>query len=430
MVNVLGLLVTHKWAEIGQLECIRIGDTDEVVNELLSYEGVNECAVLKTCHRVEIYIVPDTLQKGREILLDYIGNQTEIDIDRYVRFYAGKKLLHHMLRLASGLESMVIGEDQILGQLSETYQQSREHGAVQETLSLAFEKSINVGKLVRNETKINEGCVSVGSAAVDLAEEILNDLTGKKVLIIGAGEMATLVAQSLNEHNLGGVTVANRTYERAKNLSRKIDGQPIKYNQYTNHLPHVDIIITATGAPHPIIKRDDIENVNGNKLIIIDISNPRDVDHKVSEIENVNLFDIDDLTIVTEKNRKKRYKEAEKAEQICKRELELLIRKYEEKKIDDLIATLHERADKIRREEMQKALHKLSLENGQQEIIDDLTRSIKNKILSDPTIALKQAAVERDQKLIETASQIFQIKDEEKNEGIRDNKTKTIDREI
>ncbi|WGI16833.1 glutamyl-tRNA reductase [Methanonatronarchaeum sp. AMET-Sl] len=414
MVNVLGLLVTHKWADIDQLECIRIGETEEVVRQILSYEGVNECAVLQTCHRVEIYIVPDSLQEGRQILLNYIENQTEIDVDKYVRFYAGKKLLHHMLRLASGLESMVIGEDQILGQLSETYEESRKCDAVQENLSIAFEKSINVGKAVRNKTKINEGCVSVGSAAVDLAEEILNDLTDKKVLIIGAGEMATLVAKSLNEHNLGGVTVANRTYERAERLSKKIDGRPIKYNQYTKHLPHVDIIITATGAPHPIINQEDIEGVNGNELIIIDISNPRDVDKEVGEIPNVNLFDIDDLTIVTEKNREKRLGEAEKAEQICKRELDLLIRKYEEKSIDDLIATLHERADEIRRKEMEKALHKLSIENGDEEIIEDLTRSIKNKILSDPTIALKKAAVERDQELIEKASKLFQIDNEEK----------------
>ncbi|RZN60630.1 glutamyl-tRNA reductase [Methanonatronarchaeum sp. AMET6-2] len=414
MVNVLGLLVTHKWADIDQLECIRIGETQEVIEELLSYEGVNECAVLQTCHRVEIYIVPDSLKEGREILLDYIEKKTEIDIDRYVRFYAGKKLLHHMLRLASGLESMVIGEDQILGQMSETYQEARETGSAQEKLSMAFEKSINVGKKVRNQTAINEGCVSVGSAAVDLAEEIHGELTGKEVLIIGAGEMATLVAKSLNERDLGGVTVANRTYERAERLSRKVGGRPVEYERYTDYLPEVDIIITATGAPHPIIEKDDIDGVNGNNLMIIDISNPRDVDNEVGDLANVNLFDIDDLTIVTEKNREKRLGEAEKAEGICKRELDLLIRRYEEKKIDDLIAVLHERADEIRRQEMEKALHKLSLENGEEEVIEDLTRSIKNKLLSSPTRALKKAAVDRDQQLIETASEIFQIENEEK----------------
>ncbi len=414
MVNVLGLLATHKWADIDQLECIRVGETEEVINSLLSYEGVHECAVLQTCHRVEIYIVSESLEEGREILLDYIENNTDIEIDKYVRFYAGKKLLHHMMRLASGLESMVIGEDQILGQLSETYEEAREIGGVEEKLSMAFEKSINVGKKVRNETGINEGCVSVGSAAVDLAEEIHGDLEGKEVLIIGAGEMATLVAKSLNERDLGGVTVANRTYERAEKLSRKVGGRPVKYNRYTDYLSEVDIIITATGAPHPIIEKKDIDGVNGNNLMIIDISNPRDVDHKVDEIQNVNLFDIDDLTIVTQKNKEKRRGEAEKAEKICRRELDLLMRRYEEKRIEDLIAVLHERADEIRKKEMEKALHKLSLDNGEKEIIEDLTRSIKNRILSDPTKALKKAAVDRDQQLIETASEIFQINEEEK----------------
>ncbi|PTD93462.1 glutamyl-tRNA reductase [archaeon SCG-AAA382B04] len=418
MVNVLEMVVSHKWADVEELECATLGDSKSVINELYSKPEIEECAIISTCNRVELIVVPNTsLKRARSILKEFAQPRVDIDLDEIARFFAGEKLLRHLLRLSAGLESLVVGEDQILGQVKDLYNEAKDNDTLGPVLSLAFEKAINIGKKVRNETKINDGFVSMGSVAVDLAEKILGDLEDKKALLVGAGEMASIMAKCLRDRNIEELIITNRTLERAKELAKEVEGKPIGFDEYGDYLSEIDILMTATGAPHPIIKKEDLEKNKKNDLVIIDISNPRDVEEDVSDLENVSYHDIDGLRGVTEQNKKKREQEARQAEEIIAEELDNLLDQYKEKEAEDLIASLHERAHKIRIRERDKALNKLSLNNEDKQIIEDLTRSIVNKILSDPTHHLKRAASNGNKETLESMYEMFNLREKDEDSG-------------
>ncbi len=414
MVDVLGLVISHKWADVDELECATLEDTEKITNELSNKPEIEECAVISTCNRIEIIVVPkNSLKEVREVLLDYTEPKTDINLEEISRFFADEKYLRHLLKLASGLESMIIGEDQILGQVKDSYNAAKETDSIDSVLDLAFEKAINVGKKVRNETGINDGCVSMGSAAVELAEEVVGELSTKNALLVGAGEMATIIAKCLRDKGVNNIVIANRTYERAEKLSKKVNGEPVNFDRYKEFLEDIDILMTATGAPHPIIKKDDLKKNNKNNIIIIDISNPRDVEKDIDDLKNVSLYDIDDLELVTKQNKEKRNKEALKAEKIIKKGLNNLLDQYKKKKAEDLIAEIHEKAHDIRIRERDKAINKLSIDTEDKQIIEDLTRSIVNKILSEPTKYLKKAASNGDKKILESTSKIFDLREKE-----------------
>lgn len=420
MVNVLGMVVSHKWADISELECVSLGDSESVVEELNSRSEVKECAVISTCNRVEVVVVPScSLKDAEKCLLDFAEPKVDIDLDEVVKFFSGDKLFKHLLKLAAGLESLVLGEDQILGQIKDCYHKGKEKGCFGPVLSLAFEKAINVGKKVRNETKINDGSVSMGSVAVDLAEEVLNELGNKKALLVGAGKMATVIANCLRDKEVQRLIIANRTFERAKKVAKEVDGDPVRFKEYENYLSDVDILMTATGAPHPIIEKEDLVENNKEEIAIIDISNPRDVEEEVDKLEKVSYYDIDGLRTIAQKNKEKRKEEAKKAEEIIEKELDNLKDQYKKKEAEDLIAQLHEKANEIRIKERDKALNKLSISNEDKQVIEDLTRSIVNKILSDPTHYLKEAVSNGNKETLESTSKIFDLR--ERNEETSDN---------
>lgn len=412
MVDVIGLVISHKWVDIDELECAALEDVELISKELLDKPEINECAIISTCNRVEVYVVPsnNSLRKGREALLECLEPHTEVDLEEMGRFFGGEKLLKHLLKLASGLESMVVGEDQILGQVKNSFNEGKEIESIGPVLDLAFEKAINIGKKIRNETGINDGCVSIGSVAVDLAEEVLNELDNKNALLIGAGEMATIIAECLRDKGIDDIFIANRTYERAKKLSDQVNGLAIEFDEYKDYLSDIDILMTATGAPHPIIEKEDLEINKRNDIVIIDISNPRDVKNSVDELGNVSLYDIDDLNVITEKNKEKREEEARRAEGIIRDELSNLLAQYKEKEAEDLIAELHTKAHKIRTRERDKALRKLSVDDEGKQVIEKLTRSIINKILSEPTESMKRAASNGDEEILDSTCEIFNLR--------------------
>ncbi|OKY77208.1 MAG: Glutamyl-tRNA reductase [Candidatus Methanohalarchaeum thermophilum] len=417
MVKVLGLLITHKWAELDDLECASLGHTEDVLEDLRSHDVVKECALINTCHRVEVYICPKNYEKGRNFLEDFVFSRTKISEDEFnelTKFYSGERLIEHILRLSSGLESMVIGEDQILGQVKDAYHEGKKKDAIGDYLDLIFEKAINVGKSVRNETEINNGCVSIGSAAVKLAEDLSGELDKKKALVVGAGEMASIVVESLSEKNIDEITIANRTYERARRLSKKVDGNPISFDKFVDHIPKVDMILSATGAPHPILNKEDLIDLDLGKTLIVDISNPRDVEEEVEDIAEIDYHDIDSLRKVTEKNKKKRKREAKKAKEIIDREISNLKKKFKEKEAEDVVAQLHKKANRIRIKERNKAFNKMKVDKKQKQVIDDLSRSIVNKILTDPTRKLKEAAANGDKHILEDVNKIFNLDEEQK----------------
>jgi glutamyl-tRNA reductase len=413
MSEIASMLVTHRKASIDEIERAWHGDVETLLKWVGSQERVEECAVLKTCNRVEIYVVSP---RGEKVLFD-LAKKARVS-SRITDFHDQDESLLHLLRLASGLESMIIGEDQILGQMKELIQMAMKAGTTSWMLETAFKKAIQVGKRVRKETHINERSVSVGSAAVDLAEEILGDLEGKSVLVIGAGETGELISRALMARNIGSLCVTNRTFSSAEALAECLGGEAIPFEEMRSYLKTADVVISATAAPHYILLKEDIEKAMAGreaKLLLIDIANPRDIDEAAAKVPGVELHNIDSLRNISSENMKQRMAEVEKVEAIIAEELQLLKAKYKRKQAEDLLALLYSQAEIIKNQEVRKAMNKLSARHTlgeiEQKVLQDMSHSIVNKLLSEPTKALKCAAERGDTELLLSLSELFRLEE-------------------
>lgn len=412
MTEISSMIISHKKAKVEEMECMwHGGDLESLLQYLYSKESVYECIIMKTCNRAEIYVLSP---RGSSVLFNFAKEKGVSS--NIVEFYGHDESLHHLLRLSCGLESMIMGEDQILGQIKEMYAFAKEKGTAGKILDLAFKKAIQLGKRVRTETRINEGSVSIGSAAVELAEDIFGDLKGKNVLVIGAGEMGILVAKALAERDIEGIYIANRTYKTAEELAFELGGHAVRLDAIDTYLKDADVVISATGAPHMILAKADIEKaVEGreSKLLLVDIANPRDIEEAAGELENVELCNIDNLRVISEKTLKMRKEEARKVEAIIEEELRNLKLQYKRRRADDLISKLYKRVYDVRIQEREKAVHRLSsyhtIGEIETEVLDDLTHSIANKILAEPTKFLRQAAELENEELLEAVSRAFKL---------------------
>ena len=407
------MLVTHRKASIDEIERAWHGDVETILRWVGSQDRVEECAVLKTCNRVEIYVVSP---RGEKVLFD-LAKKARVS-SRIIDFHDHDESLRHLLRLASGLESMIIGEDQILGQMKELTQMAARAGTTGWMLESAFKKAIQVGKRVRRETRINERSVSVGSAAVDLAEDILGDLTGLSVLVIGAGDTGELISRALKARDIGSLTVTNRTLGSAESLAARLGGNAVPFEEMPICLKKADVVISATSAPHYILLKDDIEKAMAErceKLLIIDIANPRDVDLAAAEVPNVELHNIDSLKNISQENMKQRMADAAAVEAIIAEELDLLKAKYKRKEAEDLLARLYSLAETIKDQEVKKAMNKLSARHTlgeiEQQVLRDMSHSIVNKLLSEPTKALKSAAERGDVEVLKSLNELFGLEE-------------------
>ncbi len=407
------MLVTHRTASIDEIETAWHGDVETILKWVMSQDRVEECAVLKTCNRVEVYVVAP---RGEKVLFD-LAKKARVS-SRIIDFHDHDESLLHLLRLASGLESMIIGEDQILGQMKELTQIAMKAGTTGWMLETAFKKAIQVGKRVRKETRINERSVSVGSAAVDLAEEILGDLKDKSVLVIGAGETGELISRALLSREIGSLAVTNRTLSSAVCLAESLGGEAVPFDDMPCRLHTADVVISATSAPHYILLKSDIEMAmagRSNKLLIIDIANPRDVDQAAAEVPGVQLHNIDSLKNISRENMMQRMAEAARVEEIITEELQLLRAKYKRKEAEELLARLYSQAELIKDQEVRKAMNKLSARHTlgeiEQQVLCDMSRSIVNKILSEPTKSLKSAAERGDLEILKSLCELFRLEE-------------------
>ncbi len=407
------MLVTHRTASIDEIERAWHGDVETILKWVQSQDRVEECAVLKTCNRVEIYVVAP---RGEKVLFD-LAKKARVS-SRIIDFHDQDESLLHLLRLASGLESMIIGEDQILGQMKELTQMAMKAGTTGWMLETAFKKAIQVGKRVRKETSINERSVSVGSAAVDLAEEILGELKGKSVLVIGAGETGELISRALLCREIGSLAVTNRTLSSAVCLAESLGGEAVPFDDMPCRLHTADVVISATSAPHYILLKEDIEKAmagRSNKLLIIDIANPRDVDQAAAEVPGVQLHNIDSLKNISRENLMHRMAEAARVEEIIAEEMRLLQAKYKRKEAEELLARLYSQAEQIKDQEVRKAMNKLSARHTlgeiEQQVLCDMSRSIVNKILSEPTKSLKSAAERGDLEILKSLCELFRLEE-------------------
>lgn len=395
---ILNLRVDYTIADIETME--KVSKEMNILFEILKKEYlIDEYIEISTCNRNEYYIHNDNFVLEDILELDF---SDDIIVDH------GDSAVKHLFRITSGLESMIVGEDQILGQVKDSKKLAEKQYHCGKILDNIFTKAIHVGQVVRNKTNINKGSVSIGSAAVDLAEKHFGSLENKVVLVIGAGKMGSLVAKSLAEKNLDAIFVANRTYYGAVKLAKDLNGEAIFFDDLNEYLKIADVVISATGAPHPILDKNRLleTDVNYKNLFMIDIANPRDISNDVKDL-GVNLFNIDNLRELAEFNKTLRENESLEAENIIDNEFDLLKESFKIMKIDNILANLRKSMEDIRERETQKATVKLSDIDGSAKILDNLTKSIVNKIFFDINKKLKQAAHEDEEKILEVVEYIF-----------------------
>jgi len=365
---------------------------NELIKQICSETGVTGCVILTTCNRTEIFASADRGESIEGIIL--LLKDICSDVENYLEVSTGTEVIRHIFRVVSGLESLIIGEDQILAQVKNNYFECRDECSTNSLLDIIFNQAIRVGKLVRTKTEISKGGVSVGSAAVTLAENIFGSLQGKKILIVGAGEMSCLIAKSLSSKGLKGVYVSNRNYETAKNIAETIGGQALKFDYLMDHIKVSDLVITATSAPHTIIHKQDVQEIlkeRKNDLVIIDIAIPKDVDDAVGQLEGVHLYNIDSLSEIAKENMELRREEAEKASIIVEDELIKIETKLKGMFIESYVADVWQKAEEIRKTELERALKMLNLNDEKDiKILEDLTRAIVSKILHKPVKELRE----------------------------------------
>jgi glutamyl-tRNA reductase len=384
--------ISHHDADIATLEAFRFPDEEALLLEARElFKGV---VILQTCNRVEVIVEGDAAtldaflkEKGR----------------KGYRIREGMDALRHLLQLAAGMESMIVGEDQIIGQLKSSLSLSQELNTCSSVLDMAITKAVHVGIEVRKRTHINNGAVSIGSAAVQLAEQLLGDLAGKHILVVGSGEMGTLVTQALAAKHLTAIYVTNRTFARAVTLAQKIGGRAVYFNELYRYLSLSDVVICCTSAPHTVIHHDAVvESLEEQRwpldqhprpLIIIDIAQPRDVDDAVGTITGVHLFSIDDLRSVSASNLENRRKEAEQAQCYIEDELHQFVILLNRAAANDNLSILYTWAEAIRVRERDKATARLgTVDQRTEQIIDDLTKVLIKKLLVDATFSIRSSA--------------------------------------
>jgi glutamyl-tRNA reductase len=327
--ELLCLGLNHKTAPVEVRERFAVGSAKlgETASELLSLTGVTEVVVISTCNRTEFYLAANTARETLELLERHLAEKTELHGVASPHFYRMEKsaAARHLCRVVSGLDSMMLGETEIFGQVKHSYQAALDAGTTAGVLNRLFQRAFGIGKKVRTETSIQEGSTSVGNVAVDLAEKIFGHLKDSEVMILGAGEMSRITAQSLVSRGARSIFVTNRSFDRAEQLATEMNGCAVRFDERLDVLQRVDIVIASTGAPHAIIRKEDVEQVRRARkfrpLFFIDIAVPRDIDPAVGEIEEVYLYDIDALEQIADEARSRRQRQIEECERIIEAEL-------------------------------------------------------------------------------------------------------------
>jgi glutamyl-tRNA reductase len=394
--------VSHKTAPVEVRESLAFREEalPEALADLKAREGVAEAVILSTCNRVEITVTTEDHTDSQSVVDGFLADYKAVDparIATHIYRYEGRDAIHHLFRVAASLDSMVVGEPQILGQLKSAYAAAKSCGALCGWLEALLTRSFSVAKRVRSETGIGQMAVSVSYAAVELARKIFGDLRHRTVMIVGAGKMSELAARHLRRCGASQVFVTNRTYERAMEMARLFQGTPVEYTRFSSMLPEIDILITSSGAPHYILRKEDVQRVIAARrqkpMFLIDIAVPRNIEPAVNDIDNVFLYDIDDLQEVVNANVRERRKEAGHAEALVAEEVERTIARLKAAEVTPTIVRLQEQLEQIRIAEIEKARRRHGpFTSEQEQAIEAITRGIVNKIAHGPISELRNYA--------------------------------------
>jgi len=418
-ISLLG--VNHKTTPIEVREKMAFAEGYET--PLTTLKNIPDCSeffLLSTCNRVELLVVSEAETDIDGPMLQFLFGDTvdEEERERYSYIYHNNEAVDHLFQVAASLDSLVVGEAQILGQIKEAYRHASRLGCTGPLLNKLMHKSFSVAKRVRSETGIGSSAVSISYAAVQLAKKIFGNLEEKTVLLIGAGEMAELAAEHLVGQGVGGVVVANRTLERAVDLAKRFKGSSCKLDELQSQLEQVDIIISSTGATGLIVNSDDVKPLmrarRNRPLFFIDIAVPRDLDPTLNDIDDVFLYDIDDLSQVVEMNRAERDREAVKAGRIVEEETLKFDRWQQNMTVTPTILAMRRKADDICRQELAKTLSKLELDDKDQKKVEKLASAISAKLLHDPLLYLKSDSCRGgNDARIDTIRTIFGLEDDD-----------------
>lgn len=418
-IMIICLSASHKTTSLAMFGAINIQDEETFMRIMQKGCAVQECVLIQTCHRIEVFCISSDANKtavvrGTLKLWSTITGVSFDIIDKAVQIYYGKEALKHLFFLTSGIDSIVIGEAQILGQVRAAWLKAKTNGATGTILNRTFMKAINIGKQIRNKTKINEGAMSISSAAIDLAAKELGSLESRKVLVVGAGETGSLAAYTLKS-KAASIIIANRTYKKSQLLAKKISGEAIQFDNILSILPVVDLVIVAISITQPLVRKEQLTSFadklgNPKRLLIIDISQPHAIDEEVKAIKGVNLKTIEDLKEIVARNMKNREIEAEKSKVIILEELNRFEAELSKLVAQPLIVEIYRKFEEIRRKELGRAVRKMGeTDERKLAIMDRFSKELIERIAQIPIEQLKTATLNNNDEVLAIAKLIFQI---------------------
>ncbi|WP_457623586.1 glutamyl-tRNA reductase [Persephonella sp.] len=419
--DIFAIGLNYKTAPVEIREKLAISEDQlsGLLNKISEVDHIYEVSILSTCNRVEIYGVTDNLDESFERILHILSSYSGIskrELEKHIFKLSGREAIKHIFKVSASLDSMVIGEPQIVCQFKDAFFKARDEKTARHILTRLFDKALNVSKKVRTSTGISKKAVSISYAAVELAKKIFGDLSDKNVLLLGAGEMAELAAKHLASSGVKHIFVSNRTFEKAVQLAEEFGGSAIRFDKLFEFLPESDIVIVSTGAKEPILRKEHFIEINklrkGDPVFIIDISVPRNVSEDVNDVDNVYLYNIDDLKVVVDKNLEERKMAALTAEMMLDEEVHKFENWLNQLKVAPLITKIRSYADEIREYQLDKLFHQMPyLNEKERENIDLAVRSIINKLLHRPTIYIKDKATKENKEFyIDILDEMFSPK--------------------
>ena len=423
--NLIALGINHNSAAVEVRERVAFApeQAGEALEDACEAVGIDEVVILSTCNRTELYaIVPEGLSLADKAvqLIDWMANYHHLsaqELRQSAYHFEAERALHHVVQVASGLDSMVLGEPQIFGQLKSAFAVATDAGTVGTELGRLFPRIFSIAKRVRTDTAIGENPVSVAYAAVDLASHIFTDLSKSNALLVGAGETIELVARHLIEAGVSRIVIANRTLGRARELAQKFSAEAVLLSEIPEQLLDADIIITSTASQLPILGKGAVEQAlkirKHRPFLMVDIAVPRDIEAQVGDLRDVYLYSVDDLREIIDQNLRSRRSEASKADEII---AEGVLRYLEERRslaAVDLVKEYRQMAEQLREQELQRALRGLSRGDDPGQALAQLARGLTNKLIHAPTAGLKQASIDGRQDLLDNARKLLGVEEAE-----------------
>jgi glutamyl-tRNA reductase len=415
--------VNHKTAPVSIRERVAFAPEKmiDALSSLISTKKANEAVIVSTCNRTELYCSVEDFSKVDEVIA-WLGQYHGIalpDLQQYCYTHINDNSVRHVMRVASGLDSLILGEPQILGQVKSAYAVSQEGSCIGPELESLFQRTFSVAKRVRTDTAIGENPVSIAFAAVSLAQRIFADIRNSTALLIGAGQTIELVARHLKEHGVKRIIVANRTLARAETLANELNAEAIMLGEIGDYLSQADIVISSTASQLPIIGKGMVERATSKRrhspMLLIDIAVPRDIEPEVEDVDDAYLYTVDDLHSVIEENVRARQDAAKAAEKMIEEGVEAYRRVVESRKVSDLIVAFRQSAETIKNTELEKALKGLEMGQSPEQVLNKLAHGLMNKLIHAPTRYLRDAGAEADQNALTIASNVLGIYEEKDN---------------